>query len=111
VWWLEPDLELQMEQLRVVAHISMAFWFTVRTMSKDEVGGTALKLWRVWRTSRQALKQLQVVVLAKHSSMKRFGFDASRGSRGSEFENWYGFGSTQGVVGEMDGSVISSGVK
>jgi hypothetical protein len=44
VRWLEPDLELQIEQFSVAEHTSIAFWFTVRTISKDEAGGTALKL-------------------------------------------------------------------
>ena len=33
------------------------------------------------------MKQLQVVVLAKHSSMKRFGIGRYRGSQGSDVEN------------------------
>jgi hypothetical protein len=43
----------------------------VKTTSKDEAGDTALKLHNVWSAWRQVLKQLQVAVLAKHSSRKR----------------------------------------
>ena len=86
----ECDPELQMEQFRVWEHVSIAFWLTVKTISKDEVGGTALKLCSVWSISRQALKQLHEVVRAKHSSMKRLGKAPGRASQVSDAEYWYG---------------------
>ena len=88
---LEPDLELHRGQLRVVEHVSIAFWLTVKTISKDEAVGTALKLCNVSSAWRQALKQLQFVVLARHSSMKRLGSGPSRGSQAEEFEKWMAF--------------------
>jgi hypothetical protein len=68
---LESVWELHIGQLSVVEHVSIAFWLMVKTTSKDEAEDTALKLHNVWSAWRQVLKQLQVAVLAKHSSRKR----------------------------------------
>jgi hypothetical protein len=82
----EPDFALHIGQFSVVEHVSIAFWLTVKTISKDEARGTALKLCSVCSAWRQVLKQSHVVVLAKHSSMKRLGIGPSRGSHGVVLE-------------------------